>query len=218
MIHFNLKNRPAFTMIELIFVIIILGILASLAIPRLDRDLKQEAADSILSDIRYTQHLALMDNMHENNDSTWQRKFWRIVFNSNGSDQYYMIGSDSDKTGSNWANFTQSEAATDPANGKPMFNTSATSSDRMFITAKYGITTVASSGGCNGGANGVGGIHLGFDNLGRPHYGFSLSSQPNYASYMSATCTLTFTMADGTFAIDIEPETGYASIVGQTGS
>ncbi len=217
--NFNLKNRPAFTMIELVFVIVVMGILAAIAIPRLDKDHLQEAADSILSDIRYTQHLALMDNMQEFNDEAWQRKYWRIIFSSNGADQYYIIGSDSDKTGSNNALFTESEAATDPFNGKPMFNTVGTSSDRMFITTKYGITTVAATGGCTGGANGVGGIHIGFDYMGRPHYGFSKSSKPDYASYMSAECILTFTMTDGdTFEISVQPETGYAQIVGQDNS
>jgi len=57
-----MRNKSAFTMIELILVIVVLGILAALAMPRVDRDSRQEAADNILSAIRYTQHLALMDN------------------------------------------------------------------------------------------------------------------------------------------------------------
>lgn len=54
-------KHPAFTMIELVFVIVVLGILSALAMPRIDRDLRQEAKDNILSSIRYTQHLALID-------------------------------------------------------------------------------------------------------------------------------------------------------------
>jgi len=227
--YFNIKNRPAFTMIELIMVIIVLGILASLALPRLERDLSQEAADNILADIRYTQHLALVDDMHEFDDPKWQQKFWRIVFSScdNNKKHYYMIGSDSNKGDANNAFFAQDEAAIDPANGKPMFGDaglcandgSAAVSSRIFITKKYGITAVAFTGGCNGTANGSGGDHIGFDHLGRPHHAFSALTTPTYDGYMSQRCVMTFTLSNGkSFKINIEPETGYAFIDGQTGS
>ena len=212
-------------MMELIMVIVVLGILASMALPRLDRDRTQEASDSILSDIRYTQHLALMDNMHERNDPRWQQKFWRIVFSTcdSGNKHYYMIGSDTNKGDANNAFFAKTEAAIDPANGKAMFGNAKfcktdgdpTVSDRIFITKKYGINSVRFLGGCTQN----GGNHLGFDNLGRPHYGFSLSNSPNYASYMTARCTMTFTLTNNdSFSINIEPETGYAFIVDQNSS
>lgn len=217
-------KRSAFTMIELVMVIVVLGILAALSMPRLDRDIRQEAADSILSDIRYTQFLALMDNKHNFNNPEWQQRFWRITFSNCGTDQFYMIGSDESMDGSNSANFALTEAAIDPTNNQPMFyacsGVNKTSvSDRIFITDKYGITTVTPSGGCTTAVNGSGGKHLAFDQFGRPHYGFSTSTTPNYASYMKETCTLTFTMSSGdTFAITILPETGHTYIVGQPDS
>ncbi|RUM72174.1 MAG: type II secretion system protein [Sulfurovum sp.] len=227
--YFNIKNRHAFTMIELIMVIIVLGILASLALPRLDRDLRQEAADSILSDIRYTQHLALMDDMHEFDDPKWQQKYWRIVFSSCSDEKkhYYMIGSDTNKSNSTNAFFARTEAAIDPVNNKPMFGDlglcnsdgDSTVSDRMFITKKFGIKAVSFNGGCNRSVNGSGGKHLGFDHLGRPHHGFSKSPAPNYASYMTQACVMTFTLSDNSiFQINIAPETGYAHIVNQNAS
>ncbi len=225
MIHFNLKNRLAFTMLELVFVIVVLGILAALALPRLDRDLKQEAADSILSDIRYTQHLALIDDMHLYNFPDWQKRYWVMIFSTcTGTDKFYMIGSDNDRTGSTNGNFSSLESATDPANGKRMHWTGGNDcsngggsgiSDRIFISKKYGITAVDPSGDC------ISAAHIAFDHLGRPHHGagFANSSIPNHAGYMDAACTFTFTMSDGdTFAIVIQPETGYAQIVGQPDS
>lgn len=213
-------KRSAFTMIELVLVIVVLGILAALAIPRLDRDIKQEAADSILSDIRYTQHLALLSSKHNFLDPKWQTAFWRISFEScgSGSGMFTGIGTDIDYAGDT----AQTEAAIDPANGKPMFWTNTASctnggdgtvSDRIFITKKFGIQSVAGTGGCNGLQ------HIGFDHLGRPHVSFSSSTTPNYASYMGSACTFTFTMADSdTFAITINQETGHAFIVGQDDS
>ena len=203
-------------MLELVLVIVVLGILASLAMPRLDRDLKQEAADNILSDIRYTQHLALMDYKHNFSNSNWQKSFWMIGFkcnNSSGFNEY--IGSDVDYGGG----IGNIEAAIDPTNGKKM-NTGvctnvidATTSDRIFLGKKFGITKIVTAGGCSAVQ------HIGFDHLGRPHVSFTESAVPEYASYMTTACSFTFTMSDNdTFAITIQPETGYAQIVDQDGS
>ena len=207
-------------MLELVFVIVILGILASLAMPRLDRDMKQEAADNILSNIRYTQHLALTDFKHSFNETEWHKRFWKFNVESCGSSSglYFGIGSDMDDEGDT----DKIEAATDPANGKLMFWTNTAScenggdhtvSENIFITKKYGVSAVAGTGGC------VGIQHIGFDHVGRPHVSFAGSLRPNYASYMSSDCTFTFTMKDhSTFAISIEKETGHAFIVGQDAS
>ncbi len=213
-------KRPAFTMIEIVMVIVVLGILAALALPRFERDIKQEAADSILSDIRYTQHLALMSSKHQFNQPTWQRAFWKISFEScgGGSGFFSSIGTDMDNGG----DISQSEAAMDPANGKVMFWTNtascanggnSTTSDRIFLTKKFGIKGISGAGGC------AEIQHIGFDHLGRPHVSFSGSTAPTYGSYMNTACTFTFTLSDDdTFSIRINPETGYAFIVGQEDS
>jgi len=218
MIH--IKQKKAFTMIEMIMAIIVLGILASLAMPRLERDLKQEAADEILSQIRYTQHLALIDDMHEFDNPEWQKKFWRIDFGTCDDDSglFYRIGSDSDKSG---GGFTQAEAAIDPINKKALFATNIICNDpgtnpNVFLGTKYNVIDIDASR-CNLVQ------HIGFDHLGRPHIGFSNSNTPDYSSYMhnaaNQACRFTFTLSDGdTFSIDIAPETGYANIVNQPNS
>lgn len=216
-------KKSAFTMLELVFVIVVLGILAALAMPRLNRDVKQEAADNILSDIRYVQHLALMDDKHRFDNPNWQKSFWKIMFGTcTGADRFYMLGSDDNMDGGASGYFAQNESAIDPTNGKSMFWVNGTDcsnggddnvSDRIFLTYKFGIKSISTSGGC---ANNQ---YLGFDHFGRPHNGFTGSSTPNSASYMSTACTFTFTMSDNdTFAITIEPETGFTYIVGQEGS
>ena len=214
-------KRAAFTLIEMIIVIVVLGILTSLALPRLDRDVKQEAADSILSDIRYTQHLALTDNKHKFNEAKWQRAFWKFNIEScaNNTGLFMGIGTDMDYS----EEPSLKESALDPLNGRSMFwkNTSDCSdgledpaiSSRIFLTDKYALISIEGSGGCDGVQ------HIGFDNTGRPHVSFSNSDQPNYSSVLTTKCTFTFTMLnDTTFAIDILPETGYAYIVGQEAS
>ena len=216
-----IRNRNAFTMLELVFVVVVLGILAAMAIPRLDQDIKQEAADSILSDIRYTQHLALNDDKHSFSNPNWQRAFWRIGFNncSGGTGIFEYIGSDDNMNGGTLAN---KEAATDPANGKKMiWSTGSTcsdggdaaTSDRIFLSHKFGINNISYSGCGNNNQ------YIGFDHLGRPHSGFAGSTVPNYGSYLTTTCTITFNMDNGDdFNITIQPETGYAQIGGQPDS
>ena len=213
----SLNNKRAFTMLELVMVIVILGILTTLALPRLERDYKQEASDTILSDIRYTQHLALMDHKQRFNELKWQRAFWQISFEgcANETGLFMTIGSDSDYGG----DINKEESATDPSNGKAMFwkNTDSceeggdgTVSDSVFISRKFGITDVVGSGGCSDVQ------YIGFDHLGRPHVGFKGSDKPDYSSYMSQDCTFTFTLSDNdTFSIKIEKETGYAYIIGE---
>ena len=216
-------KKSAFTMIELVMVIVVLGILAALAIPRLDRDLKQEAADNVLSAIRYTQHLALLDNKQKFDKAQWQRRFWHLYFGTCEGKAFYAIGSDDNMDGSTNARVDHTEAAIDPANGKLIWATDGGScsgtqsptdlSPSIFIGKKYGVTTITESGGCSN-------KYIGFDHLGRPYESaFTSSSKPNNAGLISSQCTFTFTLsAGGTFAIAIEPETGYAKIVGQPDS
>lgn len=196
----RLKN--AFTMLEAIIAIVVLGILAAVAIPRLESDNRQEAIDRILSDIRYTQHLALTDDVTRLGGNSWQRAFWSIRFVNDGGNWIYGIGSDKNLEG----NFDDNEYAIDPLSGLPM-NGNNTSNDSSVSPKtkifKKGISAVAFSAPC-------GGQTIGFDRLGRPHSGFFGSLSPNYSSVLNAACDITFTHPSGNFIIRINPETGYA--------
>ena len=207
-------KRPAFTMLELVFVIVVLGILASLALSRLDRDLRQEAIDNILSAIRYTQHLALIDDKTDPSVNDWQKSLWTIRFSSDGD--HYTIGSDADREG----NIDKTEAALDPLNGQYMYNNSANPQDdespNIFLNKKYGITSIEITDGC-GIANGTtSALHIAFDNLGRPFRGVSDATN-NYDKYVTdQNCTLTFSAANAfpgnPIIVTIARETGYVSI------
>ena len=210
-------KHSAFSMIELVFVIVVLGILSALAMPRLDRDLRQEAADNVLSAIRYTQHLALIDDKTDPFDSSWQKEFWQMRFSTTTSSGYlyYVIGSDTNHGGAIGA----TESAIDPSNGKYIYHSNTepellnNESPNLLLGKKYNVTSVATTGGCNN-------VHyIGFDQLGRPHTVFSTNNTPNYKSYMSSDCKFTFESASfDSFSIIIKKETGYAYIEGQPDS
>ena len=216
-LHYKMKS--AFTMLELVMVIVVLGILAALAIPRMDRDIQQEAADNILSAIRYTQHLALMDDKTDPFDGSWQQKLWAIRFShyTKDGDRYYFytIGTNEDKS----AGIAKSETAIDPANGKYLYHLNTETeiqtgeSPNLFIGKKFGINSFSHTGGCSNAQ------HIAFDNFGRAHNGIGGASN-KYEKYMKTDCNLTFGFAGGedNVSIIIEKETGYAYIDGQPDS
>ncbi len=224
-----IPKRAAFTMLELVFVIVVLGILASLAMPRLERDYRQEAGDNLLSAIRYTQHLALMDNKADINVNPavdWQKALWQIRFGTTGGDWYYVVGSNTDYG----ANIDKAEAAIDPVHGKYMYTANATidsdESSNIFLSKKYGVDNVDFSA-CNGqtGAAGSPGNdntnrHIAFDHIGRLHRGV-FSATDNLSTLMHADCTITFEFENNSIAdisILIQKDTGYAYIVDQNNS
>ena len=216
-------NKKAFTMIELVFVIVVLGILAALALPRLESDIRQQAGDNLLSAIRFTQQMALMDDVTNPRDNNWQRAFWQLGFEGCSDDGlFYTISSDKDYAGDLDAN----EIANDPINGKP-FNglnnkpcerdlSEQTGSRSIYITKQFGISDpngVTFESNCVNTAK-----HIGFDHMGRPHQGYSASASPDYATRLYDDCTITLKFDDTSIAdlqITIEKQTGHAYIVGQ---
>ncbi len=196
-------------MIELVFVIVVLGILASIAMGRMDRDLKQEASSTILSHIRLAQQLALRDNKHRSDyDAQWQRAYWRIDFDCT-SDCKYSVSSDKDLSG----DINETESAIDPTNGKYLFNDGT-----VLVENKFGIHAIDSSACTNSNS-------IAFDYLGRPHIDISNATN-DFSKVMKDDCNLTFTMStdedndgyDDTFTITIESETGHSFIVGEENS
>ena len=225
-----MKNKSAFTMIELIFVIIVLGILASLAMERMERDLKQEASETILSHIRLAQQLALSDNKHLSSDADysdeWQGGYWTIYFRScsgsSGSKWLYRVGSNTnadDKLGSGATSIKRIESAINPIDGKYIWTNScnenkvhATETPSTLLTKQFGIENIEHDGGC-------GNQYIAFDYLGRPHSSTSYQNNTDFRHIMTEDCNYTFTMSDATtFSIIIENETGHSYIEGQDDS
>lgn len=224
--NFTFKNRFAFTMMELVFVIVVLGILAALALPRMERDLRQEAGDNILSAIRYTQHLAINDDKHSLTSPNWQRALWQIRFTTNNR---YSIWSDIDMAG-DIDIVNPIEPAVDPLTGKNLHSPDAiqdaNESPDIFLGLKYGINNIAITGCANpNGSVQSAALSIAFDNFGRPFRGISPSgagagATNNYDRYVISNCTLTFQSPSFStdLVIQVNRETGYAFIVGQTGS
>jgi len=221
-----MRKKEAFTMLELILVIVVMGILAAYSIPRFKRDTRIEAINHMLTMIRYTQNLALHDSKHLTNNSYWQRTFWRFeIKRCRGETLFYLIGTDSDLSNT----ITRNETAIDPSNGKLLYWATGTScpkndtkalsdnvSPNIFITRKYGINNVtfrSCSLMIDGRSTSISKKHIGFDNFGRPIRKYTTSNTPNYNGHAKTNCKITFSFEDNSiapFTIVVPPESGYA--------
>lgn len=86
--------KRAFTLLELVFVVVVIGILAAVILPSTTSNVAREAATKLVSNIRYTQHLAMIDDKYDSSNANWYRNRWQIVFNANK----YSIVSENNST------------------------------------------------------------------------------------------------------------------------
>lgn len=178
--------KKAFTMLELVFVIVVAGILAAVIIPSTRTNPAQEAAVQLLSDIRYTQHLAMIDDKYGQNTVgavDWFLKRWQIRFTGDT----YSIVSDNN-----------TNLAVNPSN-------SALLLQNIDLNADYSVSISYAPGSSCTAADPI----ISFDHLGRPLVG---TLATNYGELMPATCTIRLTSGAETVDINILQETGYASI------
>ncbi|GHS87275.1 hypothetical protein FACS189487_03110 [Campylobacterota bacterium] len=95
--------KNAFTAIELITVILIVAILTAIALPRLFvEDKLAQAAEEIITNLRYTQHLSLMEDEFDRSVRHWERHRWRMGFNNAGGHGWsYTVYKDAGGDGNN---------------------------------------------------------------------------------------------------------------------
>ena len=78
----TVSARRAFTMLELVVVIVVIGILAMAALPRLEQDHIGSAVDDIMAAVRRTQLLAMQDSKVDPTTNpgspTWHTGRWTI--------------------------------------------------------------------------------------------------------------------------------------------
>ncbi|MBU1658059.1 type II secretion system GspH family protein [bacterium] len=224
--------KKAFTLLELVFVIVVIGILAAVIIPNTKSDRLHEAAVQLASHIRYTQHLAMVDDKFSANDRVWYRKRWQLIFGKSISTEgkiAYTIFSDQGTAST--ANPTQGEMAVDPMNPEKYLSggysgsldtSSFKANKKMNLGLSYDIVIVSLTGGCDGGCNELtgnscsGDLRISFDNLGRPIKDSLHSYTAAYKSnkLIESQCQITLSnLSEDNVTIAIEAETGYAHIL-----
>ena len=226
-------KKRAFTMIELIFVIVVVGILAAIMIPKLNRNASREAANQILTHIRYTQHLAMQDdkyvNFVGNNPERWFRMRWGMAFNNTSLYDECLIDKPGIKTWKYNVFFdnsfkgninSESEVANDIYKSGKLLSGgwSGMSTDackkinkELNLGKRFGITSVDFKDGCSGMQT------INFDEMGRPMKVVSVTKNRGakrpYDRLLKKDCSITITDKRGNqTTITIEKESGFASI------
>lgn len=196
-------TRKAFTMLELVFVIMILGILSYFVSSSFQRNTIIEAADQIVSHIRYTQHLAMIDDKFDPNDANYYLERWHIHFtldsSGNGHEVYWII---SDRNHNGLLTDLSDYAKNPIDNSKYLSGDTTLGNNRnqaLDLTKTYGINGVIY--GC--------GQRIFFDHLGRPYNDAINPATSPYQNLITAPCTIIITDGTSTRTIEISPETGY---------
>ncbi len=210
----------AFTLIELVFVIVIIGILSTQISPSFEVNTLTEAANQLVLHIRYTQHLAMSDNKFDAKKPTWFKERWQIQFKQSIYDNQidknsidiwaYTIYSDSFNRDAN-PNISDT-IASEPLNPvvkrvngsykqgkylsggfKGIINGDHNGRNKkLALQETYGIQTVQFTSSCSY----YGSRRIIFDAIGRPYYNYkkdsaSMASNP-YKNMMllKSQCTI----------------------------
>jgi len=213
--------KKAFTLLELVFVIIVIGVIVATILPRTKSNSLQEAAIQLQSHIRYVQHLAMMDDKYDANDLNWFKTRWQIIFNKQlNSDEKWAYTIFSDTSGVRSGRPNKDEIAINPLNPKQRMTGGYNSANELdindpeFIGMKklnlgrsYGVTDMLFS--CS--------QRVAFDHLGRPIKSDLSSNTVAYDSNDLITNDCNITLINGTEQeiIQIASETGFTCILNQ---
>jgi prepilin-type N-terminal cleavage/methylation domain-containing protein len=215
----------AFSLIELIFVIVIIGIISSLVIPSFKTNPLQEAAIQLASDIRYTQHLAMSSDNYNAKTTAWFQNRWRLKFykgiKSNDKIAYTICNKEDSHT-----NVKVLNVARNPLNSLQLLSGGHSSSStkldiqsenflgmkKLNLGESYNITSYSLSGGCRY-------SRISFDYLGRPLYKDPNKLTSTYKEddnfiLIIKPCQITLTSStDEEINLIIEAETGAVKII-----
>lgn len=230
--------KKAFTMLELVFVIVVVGILSFMAASRFERNTLQEAADQLVGHIRYTQHLAMADDKFKPEESLWFMRRWTLRFQQN---LVYTTLAPNNTYNDVWAytiftdlpNYTGHNPdllgmAKNPENQNQYLsggydNTlhveNIATMKSLRLGDNFGVKDVTFGGGCRSNV-----LYLHFDYLGRPMNSFPTTKPYELAAagwhkLLTSQCLITLCDQDCTnvtakkISIAIEPETGFAHIL-----
>jgi len=210
----NKNKLKGFTLIELIFVIIILGIMAAVGIGSVHNTLREDAINNILSSVRYTQHLALTDNKMNPRKAKWQKALWTLKYGKCSGKYRYTIGSDMNLDGK----IDKTESAISVVNDKLIYNDTANcksndATNDISIGRNFYISSITFKN--------CGGDNISFDYLGRPHSNVNNILTSNYNSLNKKDCIITYNFDTNLgfqpIVLTIKSETGFASIKNRGG-
>jgi len=209
--------KKGFTYLELVIVIVLIGILALLSLERMKRDNLYEAANQVLSHIRYAQHLAMIDDRFDPKNENWITQQYRIQFHNNTSTKAYTVYR---HLGNTDQLVSGDIIIKDPLSGKDicgLVTNPACDEDIQFkkanLTKAYNIKQIRVTGG-----NGNNMRQIMFDYMGRPMMKANASPSFTYTNNninieLCLTNDCDDAGSDEKVTIAVDSETGYARFI-----
>ncbi len=185
--------KKAFTLLELIFVIIVIGILAAVVLPKLGTNSLMYATTVFIDTLRYTQHLAMVDDKYipsqelspynnpikkSKDTKYWFKKWWTFYINGQDSSPFHPVlvvfsdipSKEGETVGFNCYPYYKEVASEGTGNKKFMGRAFNGPTDLKYVDksldllTSYGIKKVLVDTPCSHNKT-----KLAFDELGRPH-------------------------------------------------
>jgi hypothetical protein len=137
----------AFSLIELIFTVVLVSIIASQFIPKNNLSKLNLAADKIILYLKYTRYVAMIDNKFDASDTKWYKARWTLKFlncRKSVGGLYFVIGSEKSPYG---GQLSEDECAKDPITNKWLYSSNYCKLDEdrskyILLTQEYGVTRV----------------------------------------------------------------------------
>ena len=142
--------KKAFSLLEMVLVVVLIGLLYVLFIPKKQINKLEEATNRISMYLSYARYQAFIDDKYSNED-LWHKKRWTMKFFRCDKDEggiYFVIYSDTNMTG----HPNQKESLKDSLTNRYIYSTNSCqekndNSKYVLLTKNYDIKTVDIS--CN---------------------------------------------------------------------
>lgn len=197
--------KKSFSILEIIFVIVLITIIITFSIPKNTLSKLDLAADKLTLYLNYTRYMALLDNKYDKDDPEWEKKLWSLKFQRCSKEEdglYFVVFSD--ESGGTGA-FKKSETLKDPLNNKYLYSgydcePSYNESRNILLTKEYNIAKVEVS--CNTTST-IGQISFGYDGKLYSQLGMDIKK-------VHEPCIITlYDFEENKKELKIESETGY---------
>ncbi len=194
--------KSAFTLLELVFVIVVVGIISIVLIPNFNKNNSGEAAYQIAEHLRLAQHLAMAEDF-TGQSATWQARLWRMRFTNSPQGFCYTVFANRDEN----RNADRIESAIDPLTKLRVYSDAGCNQNQAdtpdaLLWRRFGVRAV-NLNGCGRNA------HIAFDNLGRAG-----QVQGTIFIPLINNCIINITTDnDENATVVVVPETGYVDVI-----
>jgi hypothetical protein len=143
--------KKSFTLLEIILCILLLSIISSFFIPKLNKSRIDEVTNMLVLYLKQTRYLSLVDNKYKEDDTLWFKKRWTLKFfrcRERVGGFYYSIYSDKNNSG----HVSSEDSLKDPLTNKNIYSSNyceerEENSKYVLLTKQYKIIDINVS--CN---------------------------------------------------------------------